>query len=603
MGLCFSKDKKELRKEIYDINSTSNSQINSNREKQSLNTYTERLKSKQTFPQLQRKVTNTSIPNTVRNPSIHRKFTNTSYPRGEKIFLKKMDGDNEMNTGGQNLFFRVELFISLYNLTNITSTFIKLWICNNKRINNYENLGTTEEISEQRIDFGQCFEFDYFFERRQILRIDLFQENQKVYETEVDVPIIMGQKNFIYTKDMISNEINIGTLQLELKKKEKNSFDNYKSEFIILFESMDNLNGEYYILFKKRNNANSLWRVCYKSNEFYIRNGKCTLDKIQFDSTLICNSKKDSIIMELYYLTTNTLKGVAQFTLQQLENRDMVTLYEELNSSNQIGKAILKHTFKAKKTFLDYIRGGININLNIAIDYTASNEDPKNPNSYHYYLGEIPNDYENAIFSCGTIVGYYDRDQIFPVYGFGGIPKGKNQVSHCFNINFTESPDIHLIDNVIKTYKESLNRIVLSGPTLFAPIIKKVMDDIKKNLIECPEENHYEILMILTDGLINDMQETTKLLVECAELPLSVIIIGIGDADFSMMVTLDGDEIPLTDNDGNVTKRDLVQFVEYEKFKKSGNNNELSEEVLREIPRQIEEYYASFGKFYETYNN
>ena len=130
------------------------------------------------------------------------------------------------------------------------------------------------------------------------------------------------------------------------------------------------------------------------------------------------------------------------------------------------------------------------------------------------------------------------------------------------------------------------------------------MDEIKKNLKENPYENHYEILMILTDGIINDMKETTKLLVECASLPLSVIIIGIGDADFSNMVTLDGDEEPLTDFDGNVTKRDLVQFVEYEKFKKGGysNNNseELSEEVLKEIPRQVEEYYSFFGKFYES---
>ena len=130
------------------------------------------------------------------------------------------------------------------------------------------------------------------------------------------------------------------------------------------------------------------------------------------------------------------------------------------------------------------------------------------------------------------------------------------------------------------------------------------MDEIKKNLKENPYENHYEILMILTDGIINDMKETTKLLVECASLPLSVIIIGIGDADFSNMVVLDGDEEPLKDFDGNVTKRDLVQFVEYEKFKKCvySNNDfkELNEEVLKEIPRQVEEYYSFFGKFYES---
>ena len=601
MGACSSNNRKKSRNEY-------NNKERSVSEKYSQNTYNEVLltKSTQSKNELKRKNTNTSIPS-LRNNLLNKKSTGINYERGEKIFFKKMDGDNNIqginNEEYQNLSMKVELFLSLFNLQNLSKNQIKVWLCNNKRINNYEILGTTEEISEERIDFGQCFEFDYFFERRQILRINLFQDQQKVYETEVDVPIIMGQNNFIYTKDMINNEINIGTIQFEIKKKVKNQFNNFKSQFLIRVELFDKLTyGEYFILFKKKNNINSSWRVCYKSNEFFPKNGVYTLGNFELDSTILCDSKNDYILMELYNRSTNLLQGVTQFTLEQLENRAMVSLYDDLNSSKQIGKAIINHTFKTIKTFIDYIRGGININLDIAIDYTASNENPNNPNSLHYCLGDMPNDYENAILSCGSIVGYYDKDQIFPVFGFGGIPPGKNKVSHCFNINFEESPDIQLIDNVIRVYKESLNKVTLSGPTFFAPIIEKVMSEIKKNLNECPQENHYEILMILTDGLINDMQETTKLLVDCASLPLSVIIIGIGDADFSMMVTLDGDDIPLTDCDGRITERDLVQFVEYEKFKKKGNITELNEEVLKEIPRQIEEYYANFGKFYENNN-
>ena len=601
MGACSSNNRKKSRNEY-------NNKERSVSEKYSQNTYNEVLltKSTQSKNELKRKNTNTSIPS-LRNNLLNKKSTGINYERGEKIFFKKMDGDNNIqginNEEYQNLSMKVELFLSLFNLQNISKNQIKVWLCNNKRINNYEILGTTEEISEERIDFGQCFEFDYFFERRQILRINLFQDQQKVYETEVDVPIIMGQNNFIYTKDMINNEINIGTIQFEIKKKVKNQFNNFKSQFLIRVELFDKLTyGEYFILFKKKNNINSSWRVCYKSNEFFPKNGVYTLGNFELDSTILCDSKNDYILMELYNRSTNLLQGVTQFTLEQLENRAMVSLYDDLNSSKQIGKAIINHTFKTIKTFIDYIRGGININLDIAIDYTASNENPNNPNSLHYCLGDMPNDYENAILSCGSIVGYYDKDQIFPVFGFGGIPPGKNKVSHCFNINFEESPDIQLIDNVIRVYKESLNKVTLSEPTFFAPIIEKVMSEIKKNLNECPQENHYEILMILTDGLINDMKETTKLLVDCASLPLSVIIIGIGDADFSMMVTLDGDDIPLTDCDGRVTERDLVQFVEYEKFKKKGNITELNEEVLKEIPRQIEEYYANFGKFYENNN-
>jgi hypothetical protein len=51
----------------------------------------------------------------------------------------------------------------------------------------------------------------------------------------------------------------------------------------------------------------------------------------------------------------------------------------------------------------------------------------------------------------------------------------------------------------------------------------------------------YHILLILTDGQINDMPATRDLIVECSDYPLSIIIVGIGNADFSNMVQLDGD--------------------------------------------------------------
>ena len=46
--------------------------------------------------------------------------------------------------------------------------------------------------------------------------------------------------------------------------------------------------------------------------------------------------------------------------------------------------------------------------------------------------------------------------------------------------------------------------------------------------------------MILTDGIINDYNETVKDIIDCCDLPLSIIIVGLGDADFDLMVKLDG---------------------------------------------------------------
>lgn len=47
--------------------------------------------------------------------------------------------------------------------------------------------------------------------------------------------------------------------------------------------------------------------------------------------------------------------------------------------------------------------------------------------------------------------------------------------------------------------------------------------------------------MIITDGIINDMDLTKELIVSMCELPVSIIIVGVGSADFSQMEELDGD--------------------------------------------------------------
>jgi hypothetical protein len=45
----------------------------------------------------------------------------------------------------------------------------------------------------------------------------------------------------------------------------------------------------------------------------------------------------------------------------------------------------------------------------------------------------------------------------------------------------------------------------------------------------------------MTDGIIHDMKETKDLIVAMANLPISIVIIGVGNEDFSQMEILDGD--------------------------------------------------------------
>jgi copine 5/8/9 len=66
------------------------------------------------------------------------------------------------------------------------------------------------------------------------------------------------------------------------------------------------------------------------------------------------------------------------------------------------------------------------------------------------------------------------------------------------------------------------------------------------------------------------MDKTTDLLVQAAMLPLSIIIVGVGNADFTNMDKLDGDG-GLYGSNGTRAMRDIVQFVPFRNIQFDGN--------------------------------
>lgn len=80
---------------------------------------------------------------------------------------------------------------------------------------------------------------------------------------------------------------------------------------------------------------------------------------------------------------------------------------------------------------------------------------------------------------------------------------------------------------------------------------------------------------------------------KASTLPYSIIIVGVGNADFSAMETLDADTVAL-ESGGVKAQRDIVQFVPFNKFLSIGDpitaRNRLAREVLAEIPKQFLSY-------------
>ena len=299
--------------------------------------------------------------------------------------------------------------------------------------------------------------------------------------------------------------------------------------------------------------------------------------------------------------SSDDLIGEATFTLEKVisagAKKEIELIHPKLKSKKKYknsGKLVFESAKLIKvPTFIEYLRGGLEINLMVAIDFTGSNGNPAFSNSLHY-VDEDGNDnmYMKAIRSVGSILAAYDHDQKISAYGFGAeLPNGK--ISHCFNLNGNEhNSEVSGIEGVMKAYKEALRRVKLWGPTHFSKVIKNT-----SYIAQCEMGDHpykYYVLLILTDGEINDMNETIDSIIKAANsLPISIVITGIGNADFGNMDKLDGDNHVLKNSDGDEAERDIVQFVPFNRF--SNCPQMLAQETLAEIPRQITDYMVMKG--------
>uniref|UniRef100_A0A669F2A4 Copine 4 n=1 Tax=Oreochromis niloticus TaxID=8128 RepID=A0A669F2A4_ORENI len=256
-------------------------------------------------------------------------------------------------------------------------------------------------------------------------------------------------------------------------------------------------------------------------------------------------------------------------------------------------------------SFLDYIMGGCQIQFTVAIDFTASNGDPRNSCSLHYIHPYQPNEYLKALVAVGEICQDYDSFFSAGCFFLDAAIKQTScppppppppllQVSHDFAVNFNEeNPECAGIQGVVEAYQACLPKLQLYGPTNIAPIIQKVAKSASQE-VHTKEAMQYFILLILTDGVITDMADTREAIVQASHLPMSIIIVGVGNADFSDMQMLDGDDGILRSPKGEPVLRDIVQFVPFRNFKHA-SPAALAKSVLAEVPNQVVDYYNSKG--------
>ncbi|XP_078110469.1 copine-9-like isoform X2 [Sander vitreus] len=484
----------------------------------------------------------------------------------------------------------------------------------------WREFGRTEVIDNTRNpDFVRKFVLDFFFEEKQNLRFDVYNVDSRscniskydfLGQTFCTLGEIIGSTGgrlertlsgipgkklgvIIFNAEELSNCRDIATMQLCANKLDKKDFFGKSDPFLVFY----------------RSNEDGTFTICHKTEVI-----KNTLNPVWQPFTIpvraLCNGDYDRTVkVDVYdWDRDGSHDFIGEFTTSYRElsrGQNQFNVYEVLNPKKKGKKkkyinsgtvTLLSFKVESEYTFVDFIRGGTQLNFTVAIDFTASNGNPSQPTSLHYMSPYQMNAYAMALKAVGEIIQDYDSDKLFPAYGFGAKLPPDGKISHGFPLNGdAENPNCVGIEGVLEAYFQSLRTVQLYGPTNFAPVINKVANC----AAEITDGSQYFVLLMITDGVISDMVQTKEAVVNASGLPLSIIIVGVGPAEFDAMEELDGDEVRVSSR-GRLAERDIVQFVPFRDYiDRSGNQvlsmARLAKDVLAEIPDQLLSFMKSRG--------
>lgn len=212
--------------------------------------------------------------------------------------------------------------------------------------------------------------------------------------------------------------------------------------------------------------------------------------------------------------------------------------------------------------------------LIIGVDYTASNEwqgrKSFNGQCLHKIIpGRVYNPYQKVISIIGQTLEPFDDDNIIPAYGFGDSVTLGDKVFPLFR----DQTMCRGFKDVLECYSNMASKLVLSGPTNFAPLIHQAIEIVKR-------KGTYHILIVIADGQVNEEELTIDAIIRASQYPLSIVVVGVGDGPWDLMEEFDN-HLPSRTFDN-------FQFVNYHDVTSKAKHPDanLALHVMMEIPLQ-----------------
>lgn len=236
------------------------------------------------------------------------------------------------------------------------------------------------------------------------------------------------------------------------------------------------------------------------------------------------------------------------------------------------------------KTLVDYMRTGVEFAMTVAIDFSLKNRQKNDSKSLHNLTSDS-NSYLNALKCLAWFFRNFDSNGRYDIYGFGAKVGGSEYVSHFFPI----ASNVPGPEGVEQSYRDILPSLEFASPCYMHKIIQQLILPYERRAVYTPPGPLvYNILVILTQGDLDDFEDFKEQLVRASNLPFSVVIVGVGDTGFPQLTTADCDRSLMKSASGHFEERDFVQRVIYTNFR--GDDRGFLHEAFAEIPRQLQEF-------------
>lgn len=418
--------------------------------------------------------------------------------------------------------------------------------------------------------------------------------------------VLIGQE-IIETREVLEFRFagqDLGMLDRKSKNKvfaAKDAVSNIKKAALEAMDAPDP-----YFRLEQLNTEDQSWTVVWKS-EVIMDTKFPTWNVARLPLQLLCqdddpNKPLKITIWEWNRFTAHDVVGYVETSVQELVSKakrgipvlDVMVekrrLFGGMKPVHAGSLKVLKSRILHIPSMLQYLSGGCELDLMVAIDCTLNNGNPAQQDGLHYSSDSWLNDYQAILFKIGSVFDSYEG-QDFVLWGYGARTPASQQSY------FPMGERLKGANDLVKAYDRCFsptnrNRLIMERDANLKQIVQSAMSRSVKAI-----ENHrqcYSTLVILSTGCVSDVKESIEAICQAEDAPLSIVVIGIGQGDFKPIKELaGGDDGRLFHSNGVQVQRQIVQFVALNEY--HGNTRECVSEALHEIPEQFVQHFVNSG--------